>query len=134
LVEYQNKHDIENGQCTSRHEGNLRNEKIQSYRRADDLLGVNFLVNNVISAEGTNLGNIRGNDCSLGHEIKYVVEPSRQMSATGLGQVESTDGSQLDGETLQKDGEDVAQEHNKQQTELIGCTSSDVGGVVARID
>lgn len=82
----------------------------------------------------SHLGNISGDDCDLGHGVQRVVEPSREKLATGRGEVQPGDCSQLDGQALEQDGKDVAQEDDEQQLEAVGGSGSDVGGVVSRVN
>lgn len=65
------------------------------------------------------LSYIRRDDSSFGHDIEKDVQPSREESTAGLGQVKAADGAELDGETLEEDGKDVAQQDDEEKAELV---------------
>lgn len=57
---------------------------------------------------------IRGNDSSLGKGVQDVVEPAREKRATGLGEVQPTDGAELDCQTLEENGKHIGEEDDEQ--------------------
>lgn len=56
------------------------------------------------------------------------------MSATGGCEIHAGDGAKLDGETLQEDGEEVAEEDDEEQFVLVGSTCCNVCGIITRIN
>lgn len=86
------------------------------------------------SDDVTHLSDIRGNDGRLSHAIQKIVEPSREECTAGLGEVQSTDSSQLDGKTLQQNSKQIAHEDNEQEPEAIRSSSGNIGSIIAGIN
>lgn len=82
----------------------------------------------------TYLGDVCSDDGHFCQHVEEVVEPSRQIGATCLCEIQPCDGAELDGKTLQQDGKEIAEQDDEQELEAVGRACSDVGRVVSRID
>lgn len=63
---------------------------------------------------GVYLCYIRGNDGSFGKGVQDVVEPAREKCATCLGEVQTTNGTELDCQTLEENGKYIGEEYDEQ--------------------
>lgn len=77
---------------------------------------------------------VRGNDGSLGKDVQYVVDPSREKRTTSLGEIEAADCTELNGQALQENSKQIGEEDNEQEAEAIRGSRGDVGRVIARIN
>lgn len=66
------------------------------------------------SESGVYLCYIGGNNGSLGKGVQDVVEPAREKRATCLGEVQTTDGAELDCQALEENSKQVGQENDEQ--------------------
>lgn len=66
------------------------------------------------SESGAYLCYICGNDGSLSKDVQNVVEPSREKRATCLGEVQATNGAELDCQALEENGKQVGEEDDEQ--------------------
>lgn len=82
----------------------------------------------------TCLGDVGRDNGNFSQTVQEVVQPSRQKGAAGRRQIEPGDGAQLDGQALQENGKDVAQQDDEEQLETIGRSGGDVGGVISRVN
>lgn len=116
LVKEQNDHDIQDGDGAARDKRHLGDQKVDGDGGANDF------------------GQVRGDDGGFGEHVEEQVEPAREKRAAGLRQVEACHAAQLEGETLEQDGEEIAEEDDEEKAETIGCSRGDVGCVVAGVN
>ncbi|KAH6605677.1 hypothetical protein Trco_004830 [Trichoderma cornu-damae] len=117
-VEDEDGQDVEDGEGAAGHKGQLGDQEIVVARPQAQ----------------TYLGYVRGDDGNLCQRVEQVVEPPRQIGAARRSEIQPRDGAQLDGEALQQDGEEVAEQDDEQELEAVRGAGRDVGGVVSGID
>lgn len=67
-------------------------------------------------------------------DIKRDVDPSWAVVLARLGQIVASDGSKLDRQALQEDGEDVGHEDNEKEPEAERSSSGHISSIIARVD
>ncbi|PMB67043.1 hypothetical protein BM221_006705 [Beauveria bassiana] len=115
-VKDEDEHDVDNGEGDAGDERQARDQQVEGNGGANDL------------------GEVGGDDGDFGQRVEQVVEPARAVRAAGRREVVARDGAELDGERLQENGKDVAEEHDEEQAILVRGAGGNVGGVVAGVD
>lgn len=80
------------------------------------------------------LGNVSSDNGNFSEHVEKVIEPSWQVGTTCRCQIKARDCAQLDGEALEEDGEEVAEQDDEEELEAVRRARRNVGRVVARID
>lgn len=108
-IEEEDDHNIDDGNGTSHHQWDLRDEKVQCNGKSNHLVGQHPSTQKIETGDRpvTYLCYVCGNDCSLGKDVQDVVEPSGEKGTTGFSKVEATDGTELDGEALQENSKQI---------------------------
>lgn len=133
-VEEQNNHDIQDRDGTASYQRDGRNQKVQSYCKANHLMKMSAHDCSFRDIRFTNLSNVGCDDGNLCKDVQGIVQPAGQESPTGFSQIESSDGAKLDAKTLEEDGKQVGQKDDEKKPEAIGRAGGDVRGIVSRIN
>ena len=75
-----------------------------------------------------NFGDVCCDNGGFCDEPHSVIEPTREVCSTILGEVQASDGAKFCAKSLEEDGDDVRQED---QLEAVGCTGLNIGCVAS---
>lgn len=115
-IEEQDGQHVKDRQRDTSYDGQLRDQQVEGDGRAD------------------NLAHIGSDDGHLGERIEKIIEPSGQEDTVRRCKVQARNASELNCQTLQQDGEEVAKEHNEEQLVFVGSAGRNVGSVVSGVN